>query len=66
VDSVGGLLAKEIGRVVEVGDSGVVSGLQLTADPSGARGRRVTRIRVEMTEELRDARHAFDDENEDD
>ena len=66
VDSVGGLLAKEIGRVVEVGDSAVVSGLHLTADPSGARGRRVTRIRVEMTEELRDARHAFDDENEDD
>jgi CBS domain containing-hemolysin-like protein len=66
VDSVGGLLAKEIGRVVEVGDSGVVSGLKLTADPSGARGRLVTRIRVEMTEELRDARQAFDDENEDD
>jgi CBS domain containing-hemolysin-like protein len=64
VDSVGGLLAKELGRVVEVGDSATVSGLTLTADPSGARGKLVTRVHVEMTQELRDARQAFDDENE--
>ena len=65
VDSVGGLLSKELGRVVEVGDSAIVSGLILTADPSGARGKLVTRVRVEMTQELRDAREVFTTENED-
>lgn len=62
VDSVGGLLAKELDRVVEVGDSAVVSGLILTADRSGVRGKLVTRIRVERTAELIEAQDAFDGE----
>lgn len=62
VDSVGGLLAKGLGRVVEVDDTAVVSGLRLTADRSGVRGKLVTRIRVERTPELIDAQDAFDGE----
>jgi CBS domain containing-hemolysin-like protein len=62
VDSVGGLLAKGLGRVVEVDDTAIVSGLQLTADRSGVRGKLVTRIRVERTPELIDAQDAFDGE----
>ena len=62
VDSVGGLLTKALEHVVEVGDSAVVSGLLLTADRSGTRGKLVTRIRVERTEELIEAQDAFVDE----
>ncbi|MCX6495070.1 MAG: hemolysin family protein [Actinobacteria bacterium] len=62
VDSVGGLLAKGLGRVVEVDDTAIVSGLRLTADRSGVRGKLVTRIRVERTPELIDAQDAFDGE----
>jgi CBS domain containing-hemolysin-like protein len=62
VDSVGGLLGKALGRVVEVGDTAIVSGLRLTADKSGVRGKLVTRIHVERTPELVEAQDAFDGE----
>jgi len=62
VDSVGGLLGKALGRVVEVDDTAIVSGLRLTADKSGVRGKLVTRIHVERTPELVEAQDAFDGE----
>lgn len=62
VDSVGGLLGKALGRVVEVDDTAIVSGLRLTADRSGVRGKLVTRIHVERTPELVEVQDAFDGE----
>lgn len=45
VDSVGGLLAKELGKIPERGDVAVTNGLELTAERVGRRGR-VTTVRV--------------------
>jgi CBS domain containing-hemolysin-like protein len=59
VDSVGGLLAKELERVPEVGDRVVVSGLHLEADRVEARRGRVTNILVWPDQELLDAQAAF-------
>jgi Mg2+/Co2+ transporter CorC len=59
VDSVGGLLAKELERVPEVGDRVVVSGLHLEADRVEARRGRVTNILVWPDQELLDAQQAF-------
>ena len=52
VDTVGGLIGKELGKVPERGDVAVVAGLRLEADRSGRR-RRVTTVLV---------RRALDDE----
>ena len=60
--SVGGLLAKELERVPEVGDHVVVSGLHLEADRVEARRGRVTNILVWPDQELLDARRAFGSE----
>ncbi|MDH6255571.1 hemolysin family protein [Aurantimicrobium minutum] len=62
VDSVGGLLAKELGRLPEVGDKVTVSGLIIEADRSGSHRKRVTRAIVEPDQDLIDARHAFTEE----
>jgi CBS domain containing-hemolysin-like protein len=59
VDTVGGLLAKELERVPEVGDRVVVSGLHLEADRVEARRGRVTNILVWPDQELLDAQAAF-------
>lgn len=59
VDSVGGLLAKELERVPVVGDKVVVSGLIIEADRSGSHRKRVTRVIVERDESLIDAQQAF-------
>jgi CBS domain containing-hemolysin-like protein len=61
VDSVGGLLAKELERVPEVGDHVIVSGLHLEADRVEARRGRVTNILVWADQELIDAQRAFGD-----
>ena len=45
VDSVGGLLAKRLGKVPEAGDSVITHGLELVAERVGRRGR-VTTVRV--------------------
>lgn len=63
VDSVGGLLAKELGRVPKVGDSVSVSGLVITADRSGFSRQRVTRVVVERDEALIEVQDAFESEN---
>lgn len=62
VDSVGGLLAKELGRLPEVGDMVTVSGLIIEADRSGSHRKRVTRAIVEPDQDLLDARAAFSEE----
>ena len=55
VDSVGGLLTKELGRLPKVGDQVQLSGLELTADRVEGRGKRlltvVVRLLVEPTSE---------------
>ena len=62
VDSVGGLLAKELGRLPEVGDTVTVSGLMIKADRSGSHRKRVTRAIVEPDQDLIDAKNAFGEE----
>lgn len=64
VDSVGGLLAKELGRLPEVGDKVTVSGLIIEADRSGSHRKRVTRAIVEADQDLIDARRAFTEEED--
>jgi CBS domain containing-hemolysin-like protein len=59
VDSVGGLLAKELGHVPVVGDSVTVSGLILRAERADARRRRITHILAEANDDLVDAQRAF-------
>ena len=64
IDSVGGLMAKELGRIAVVGDRVEVSGLVLEAERSDAPRGRVTRILATADDELRGAREAFADSNE--
>lgn len=59
VDSVGGLFAKELGRLPSVGDSVMVSGLVITADRVDTRRKRVTRVIVERSEALEGVEDAF-------
>ena len=59
IDSVGGLMAKELGRIAVVGDRVVVSGLVLEADRSDAPRGRVTRILAWADEDLKAAEQAF-------
>lgn len=59
VDSVGGLLAKELERLPKVGDRVVLSGLILIAEKSDARRSRVTRVLVEADSTLIEATEAF-------
>ena len=59
VDSVGGLFAKELGRLPSVGDSVKVSGLVITADRVDTRRKRVTRVIVERSEALESVEDAF-------
>jgi CBS domain containing-hemolysin-like protein len=62
VDSVGGLMAKELGRLPEVGDIVRVSGLIIHADRSGSHRKRVTRAIVERDQDLIDLQNSFADE----
>lgn len=64
IDSVGGLMAKELGRIAVVGDRVVVSGLVLEADRSDAPRGRVTRILAWADEDLKAAERAFLGEEE--
>ena len=64
VDSVGGLLAKELGRLPEVGDTVTVSGLIIQADRSGSHRKRVTRVIVEPDQNLKDALNVFTEEEQ--
>ena len=63
VDTVGGLLAKHLGRLAEVGDSAQVSGLTLTAVRIEARRKRLITIRVQRNEDLADVQAALNEKD---
>lgn len=60
VDTVGGLLTKELGRLPGKGDSVQISGLKITAEVVEARRKRLITVRVERDENLTDAISAFE------
>lgn len=64
VDSVGGLLAKTLGRLPKFGDRVVVSGLTLIADRIEGRRKRLISVIVEKDSRLADALSAFEDKEE--
>ncbi|TFD71162.1 hemolysin family protein [Cryobacterium fucosi] len=68
VDSVGGLLAKALGRLPAAGSVARTSGLVLTAERTEGRRKRISTVLVERDEALIDAQTAFlgvsDDEGE--
>ena len=59
VDSVGGLLAKALGRLPVAGSVASVSGLVLTAERTEGRRKRISTVLVERDEALIDAQTAF-------
>lgn len=59
VDSVGGLLAKALGRLPVAGSVVTVSGLVLTAERTEGRRKRISTVLVERDEALIDAQTAF-------
>ncbi len=59
VDSVGGLLAKALGRLPVTGSRATVAGLILTAERSEGRRKRISTIIVERNRALIDAEEAF-------
>ncbi|MGY4856721.1 hemolysin family protein [Cryobacterium sp. AP23] len=59
VDSVGGLLAKVLGRLPVAGSEARTSGLILTAERTEGRRKRISTVLVEPDEALRDAQSAF-------
>ena len=59
VDSVGGLLAKALGRLPVAGSVASVSGLHLTAERTEGRRKRISTVLVERDEALIDAQTAF-------
>lgn len=61
VDSVGGMLSKQLGRLPTKGDRVVISGLALLADRFEGRPKRLMTVIVEPTEDLREARKAFEE-----
>lgn len=66
VDTVGGLLTKELGHLPAKGESVSISGLVLTAEVVEARRKRLITLRVDQDQDLADARKAFEnaDKNE--
>ena len=60
VDSAGGLLAKELGRLPQSGERVTVSGLVLEEERTEGRRKRITTILVERDQALIDAQTAFE------
>jgi len=60
VDSVGGLFAKELGRLPGRGDEVVVSGLQISVDRIEGRRKRLITVILKKDENLADAQSAFE------
>ena len=60
VDSAGGLLAKELGRLPQPGERVTVSGLILEAERTEGRRKRIATILVERDQALIDVQSAFD------
>ena len=63
VDTVGGLLAKHLGRLAEVGDSVELSGLTLIAERIEARRKRLILIRVIRNPDLADVQAALNEKD---
>jgi CBS domain containing-hemolysin-like protein len=59
VDSVGGLVGKELGRLPESGDQVMVSGLVLVAERTEGRRKRLSTVLAERDQALIDAQAAF-------
>ncbi|MCU1513015.1 MAG: hemolysin [Microbacteriaceae bacterium] len=66
VDSVGGLLAKVLGRLPSPGSSATYSGLILTAERTEGRRKRLSTVLVERDQALMDAQAAFGQSQEND
>jgi CBS domain containing-hemolysin-like protein len=60
VDSVGGLLTKELGRLPKHGDRVTFSGLSFTADRIEGRRKRLITVMVSKQQDLADMESAFD------
>jgi len=60
VDSVGGLFAKELGRLPGKGDEVLVSGLRISADRIEGRRKRLITVILKKDENLADAQSAFE------
>jgi CBS domain containing-hemolysin-like protein len=60
VDSVGGLLTKQLGKLPKSGDRVTVSGLSLTADRIEGRRKRLVTVLVSKEQDLADVQSAFD------
>ena len=60
VDSVGGLVAKALGRLAKHGEVVTVSGLRFTVNRVEPRRKRLVSVLVERTSELADAESVFD------
>jgi Mg2+/Co2+ transporter CorC len=60
VDSVGGLLAKSLGKLPKIGDEVVTSGLRITADRIEGRRKRLITVIVQREQNLADAQSAFE------
>jgi Mg2+/Co2+ transporter CorC len=60
VDSVGGLLTKELGRLPKRGDSVTFSGLSFTADRIEGRRKRLITVMVSKQQDLADMESAFE------
>lgn len=63
VDSVGGLISKELGRLPARGDSVIYSGLEFTAERIEGRRKRLVSVLVSRQADLSDAQAAFGVEN---
>jgi CBS domain containing-hemolysin-like protein len=60
VDSVGGLLTKQLGKLPKSGDRVIISGLSLTADRIEGRRKRLVTVLVSKEQDLADVQSAFD------
>lgn len=65
VDSAGGLLAKELGRLAQSGERVTVSGLLLEAERTEGRRKRISTILVERDQALIDVQSAFESSDTD-
>lgn len=63
VDTIGGLLTKQLGHLPARGESAKVSGLVLTAEAVEARRKRLITVRVSQDSKLTDALSAFEPES---
>jgi Mg2+/Co2+ transporter CorC len=63
IDSVGGLVVKELGRLAVVGDSVIYSGLVFTVNRVEKRRKRVTSVLVEPTADFIEAAAGFENED---